>query len=279
MKTASGNEVLTERDGLATVAIERWQNEQYQLQMDDVADEAPVALVYNGISYAVMMASPLHLEAFALGFSLTEGLISDASELYGVEVEQHPQGYEVQLNVAAQRMAELKARRRNMAGRTGCGLCGTESLTQAIRPVNRLDGATLPPSSAVEHAIRTLENHQPLQNQSGAVHGAAWCNMQGEIQLLREDIGRHNALDKLIGTLYGASRSIENGFALISSRASYEMVHKASTAGIHTLVAVSAPTSLAIKLATEANLNLIGFARPGRFIIYNRSDQASEATP
>lgn len=279
MKKASGNEALQQRDGLATVAIERWRHNELQLQMDDVADESPVALVYNGISYAVMMATPLNLEAFALGFSLSEGLIDDASELYGIDVERSDQGYQVHLNIAAKRMVELKARRRNMAGRTGCGLCGTESLSQAIRPISPVVGVALPPTQAIEHAITTMENHQPLQNTTGALHGAGWCDLNGEIQLLREDIGRHNALDKLIGSLYHQQTYLPNGFALISSRASYEMVHKASTAGISTLVAVSAPTSLAIRLAAEANLNLIGFARPGRFIIYNRSDQASETTP
>ena len=276
MTMTARNEASENRDGVATVAVERWRKGENQLTFDDIAEESPVALVYNGISYAVMMTTPIHLEAFALGFSLSEGLIQNPSELYSVELEQHDSGTEVQLTISAQRMAELKARRRNLAGRTGCGLCGTESLQQAIRPTRPVEGVLLPTPEAVQHAIVTLENHQPLQNQTGALHGAAWCNPAGEIQVLREDIGRHNALDKLIGTLYQQQESLPSGFALISSRASYEMVQKASQTGINTLVAVSAPTSLAIKLANEANLNLIGFARPGRFIVYNRSKQASE---
>ena len=276
MTMTARNEASENRDGVATVAVERWRKGENQLTFDDIAEESPVALVYNGISYAVMMTTPIHLEAFALGFSLSEGLIQNPSELYSVELEQHDSGTEVQLTISAQRMAELKARRRNLAGRTGCGLCGTESLQQAIRPTRPVEGVLLPTPEAVQHAIVTLENHQPLQNQTGALHGAAWCNPAGEIQVLREDIGRHNALDKLIGTLYQQQESLPSGFALISSRASYEMVQKASQTGINTLVAVSAPTSLAIKLANEANLNLIGFARLGRFIVYNRSKQASE---
>jgi len=273
MSSASYTEAHEQRDGLATVAIERWQQQESQLLFDDVADEQPVALVYNGISYAVMMATPCQLEAFALGFSLSEGLIADASELYSVDIETHANGYEVQLRIAAQRMAELKARRRNLAGRTGCGLCGTESLAQAIRPTSPVVSVELPSQAAIQHAIVTMENHQPLQNQTGALHGAGWCDLNGDIHLLCEDIGRHNALDKLIGSLSQQQVYLPNGFALISSRASYEMVQKACSAGISTLVAVSAPTSLAIKMASEAGLNLIGFARPGRFIIYNRSVQ------
>ncbi|MCV6589051.1 MAG: formate dehydrogenase accessory sulfurtransferase FdhD [Marinobacterium sp.] len=274
MNPAAFSEAYEKRDGLATVAIERWQDNEHQLTFDHVADEQPVALVYNGISYAVMMATPCQLEAFALGFSLSEGLISDPSELYDTDILHTEDGYEVQLTIANQRMAELRERRRNLAGRTGCGLCGTESLQQAIRPLTPVVGTALPEPSAVEQAISQLLGNQPLQQKTGALHGAAWCNLSGDIKLACEDIGRHNALDKLVGTLFLKHTYLPNGFALISSRASYEMVQKACSAGISTLVAVSAPTALAVRLAAQANLNLIGFARPGRFIIYNRSDQA-----
>ncbi|WP_083704563.1 formate dehydrogenase accessory sulfurtransferase FdhD [Motiliproteus sp. MSK22-1] len=255
-------------EGYETVTVQRWQQGHLEKLTDRIAEEHAVALVYNGISHVVMMASPQDLDDFALGFSLTEGIVEKAEEFYGVEVERHPQGYELQVSIASQRMNELTQRRRNLAGRTGCGLCGAESLNQAIRSTAKVTSSPIPASEALQRAVTELTNWQPMQALTGAFHGAAWCNLQGDIVLLREDVGRHNALDKLIGALCRKKVNFSQGFALVSSRASYEMVQKTTSVGITTLAAVSAPTSLAVQLAEEAGLNLIGFARTGRHVIY-----------
>ncbi|MDO6561951.1 formate dehydrogenase accessory sulfurtransferase FdhD [Amphritea sp. 1_MG-2023] len=275
-ETSEDSLALSLEDCYTQAAVNRWQADQTLTALDQIADEVPVAMVYNGISHAVMMASPCDLDDFALGFSLSEGIIKTADELYGLELvraeaDNLAAGIEIQLSITTQRSMQLKQRRRNLTGRTGCGLCGTESLQQAIRPVKQVP--CLPPASpaAVEHALQQLQANQPLQTITGACHGAAWCDLQGNIQLLREDVGRHNALDKLVGALQRAATDLSQGFILVSSRASYEMVHKAASCGISSLVAVSAPTGLALQLAQQAGLNLIGFARPGRHVIYHQS--------
>ncbi|MFC6672156.1 formate dehydrogenase accessory sulfurtransferase FdhD [Marinobacterium aestuariivivens] len=247
-----------------------------ELAEDCIAVEVPVALVYNGISHAVMMATPADLEDFALGFSLTEGILRSPDELYDLEVREEAAGIAVQLEISAQRLAELKQRRRNLAGRTGCGLCGTESLSQAIRPVAAVQAPHIG-DDAIQRALAELQRHQPLQQDTGATHGAAWCGFDGRIRLAREDVGRHNALDKLIGALVRDGVDLSRGFALVSSRASYEMVQKSCSAGIGCLVAVSAPTSLAIEQAREAGLLLVGFARSGRHLIYNQPASTAKA--
>lgn len=257
--------------------VEAHQQGRSETFHDLLADEVPVALAYNGISHAVMMASPIDLEDFALGFSLSEGILADASELYDWTLEKTDAGWVADLHIATSRIAALRARRRNMTGRTGCGLCGTESLDQAIRPIAQVKAPQLS-HAAVERAVATLEAHQPLQAITGASHGAAWCNLEGEILLVREDVGRHNALDKLIGALARGrtpepvlSQTLcQEGFALVSSRASYEMVHKSASVGIGALVSVSAATGLAVDQARKAGLLLIGFARPGRHVVYHR---------
>lgn len=243
---------------------------------DQVADEVAVALVYNGLSHVVMMATPDNLEDFALGFSLSEGIIERPQQVYGIELVQHPLGLEVQIELATECFAALKHRRRNLAGRTGCGLCGAESLAQAIGTPKSVDPAPLPSADAVETALSQLRQHQQLQVSTGAVHGAAFCDQAGNILLLREDVGRHNALDKLIGARFSGSVQASAGdldaFVLITSRASFEMVHKCAAANIGALVAVSAPTALAIEQAGNAGMHLIGFARSGRHVIYTTSD-------
>ncbi|CAM3500364.1 formate dehydrogenase accessory sulfurtransferase FdhD [Halomonas sp. FME1] len=238
-------------------------------QEDMLALEVPVALVYNGISHAVMMASPTDLEDLALGFSLSEGILAHPHECYDMELREEEHGLAVQLTISTQRLVELKQRRRNLTGRTGCGLCGTESLEQAISPIPHVIAPALS-DAAIQHALGELLAHQPLQAVTGASHGAAWCDLNGRIQRLREDVGRHNALDKLIGSLAGDGVLLDEGFVLVSSRASYEMVHKCASAGIGALVAVSAATALAVEQAREAGLLLAGFARPGRHLIYHR---------
>jgi FdhD protein len=232
-----------------------------------LADEMPVALVFNGISHAVMMATPLHLEDFALGFALSEGLIDKASQLYGVEVIEQTLGVEVHLEVAAQCEARLKERKRSMAGRTGCGLCGSDSLAQVKlslpqAPVVNVD------VQAMQRAHAGLRALQPLKLQTGATHAAAWSDMNGVIHIVREDVGRHNALDKLIGAMTKAPVDATQGFVCITSRASFEMVQKTIQSGAGALTAVSAPTRLAVDIAQSHNLLLAGQVQGDSFTAY-----------
>jgi FdhD protein len=263
------------------VAVSRWQGQQQLDALDSVAAEVPVALVYNGISHVGMMCSPADLKDFALGFSLSEGIVQRPEEIYetglvAAEPADLSAGVEIRMAITTQRSVQLKQRHRNLAGRTGCGLCGAQSLQHAVRPIQPVPVLPPPTPKAVETAVQQLVDKQPLQRLTGAFHGAAWCNSEGDIQVLREDIGRHNALDKLIGALKTADSIIDEGFVLVSSRASYEMVHKTSSCGISSLVAVSAPTGLALNLAKQAGLNIVGFARPGRHVIYNQSEMGQE---
>ncbi|ARD46042.1 formate dehydrogenase accessory sulfurtransferase FdhD [Colwellia sp. PAMC 21821] len=258
-----------------TLPVHYWEqgSEQAQSKLDCIAEEVPIAMVYNGISHAVMMASPANLHEFALGFSLSEGIINNAAEMYHVELVSSEKGIEIHIEISSERMMYLKSHRRNLTGRTGCGLCGSESLATAIRPIKSVTPQALPSSQVIQHALSQLSEHQKLQSLTGAVHGAAWCDSTGKIILLCEDVGRHNALDKLIGTLALRKMDTKYGFVLISSRASYEMVQKVTSVNIATLVAVSAPTALAITLAKKADLNLIGFARHGRHTFYTNITQ------
>ncbi|MGK2915750.1 MAG: formate dehydrogenase accessory sulfurtransferase FdhD [Porticoccaceae bacterium] len=247
---------------------------------DRVATETAAALVYNGISHVVMMVSPGDLEDFALGFSLSEGILETPDQLYDIECTPRDGGIEIALTISSERFALLKDQRRNLTGRTGCGLCGAESLAQALRPPGRVPHTLQITPLALQQAVESLTKFQPLQAETGATHGAAWCSVNGEIQLLREDVGRHNALDKLIGALNVKGRGPRgDGFALISSRASYEMVSKAAKLDMEILVAVSAPTSLAIDFALTAGLTLVGFARPGRHMVYTGAERISGAAP
>lgn len=257
--------------GHRSQSVQRWQQAGSCLVTDELAEEVPVALVYNGISHVVMMATPLALEEFALGFSLSEGIILLPRQIYGMDVREGPDGIEVHIELASECFAHLKQQRRNLTGRTGCGLCGAESLQQLRSDPPAVVAADVPATAAIERALAELTQRQPLQAMTGAVHGAAWCDNHGQIQLLCEDIGRHNALDKLIGAramTMGEQWAFSNGFVLISSRASYEMVSKCAAVGVATLVAVSAPTTMAVDYARKAGMNLIGFARPGRYVVY-----------
>jgi len=237
---------------------------------DWVATETAIALVYNGISHVVMMATPADLEDFALGFSLSEGILESAKQLLDCEIAETDKGIELALTITAEPFAKLKEKRRNLVGRTGCGLCGAESLDQAITEPDMVTTELTLSHEALQKAASALASQQTLQQQTGAVHGAAYCDQQGEILLVREDVGRHNALDKLLGALAKKEQqqNKEPGFVLVTSRASYEMVAKTISANIPLLAAVSAPTSLAIELAEKSGLTLVGFTRTGRHVIY-----------
>lgn len=237
-------------------------------RIDTVPEEVPVALSYNGISHAVMLASPTDLEDFGLGFSLSEGILTHPSELYEQEFEISAQGVVVQMRIAEERFAGLKTRRRALAGRTGCGLCGVESLDQVARSLEPLPASAAVAATSLHRALEQLQQNQPLHACTGGVHAAAWADLAGNLLIVREDVGRHNALDKLIGALMRDKLDPRSGFALITSRASFEMIQKAATVGIPILAAVSAPTGYAIRLAQDVGLALVGFVRPGRYTIY-----------
>ena len=238
-------------------------------RLDWVAQEVPVALEYNGISHAVMLATPNDLEDFATGFSRTEGIVDDVGQIYDIEVQHSAQGTTLSIRIAASCLDRLKAQRRTLSGRTGCGLCGTESLAHVLRSAVPLPAGACFEAAAISRALADLRRQQALLGVTGATHAAAWCTAQGEIALLREDVGRHNALDKLIGALLRARMPADAGFMLISSRASYEMVQKAATAGVTVLAAVSGVTALAIDVAQGAGVALLGFARGEDLCIYS----------
>ncbi|MBW6401310.1 formate dehydrogenase accessory sulfurtransferase FdhD [Roseomonas sp. HJA6] len=232
-----------------------------------VAEEVPVALTYNGVSHAVMMATPQDLEDLALGFSLTEGLIAGSHEMLDIEVTPACRGMVVAMTVTHERFAALLSRRRNLVGRTGCGLCGVESLDQIRLGGDAVGAGPILPGDAIRRAMAALPGRQLLRNSDHAVHAAAWASARGDILLLREDVGRHNALDKLIGAMAAEGWDAAEGFALITSRCSYEMVQKAVTAGIGVLIAMSAPTQLALDVATEAGVTLAAWARGDRWTL------------
>ncbi len=252
--------------------VVRWRDGVFKTVHDEIAEEVPVALVYNGVSHVVMLATPQDLDDFALGFSITEGILQNKHDLYETEVKEKKNGIEVHLNVSTESFLQLKERRRNIAGRTGCGLCGAESLEQVFRlpnyDQNSMQKLNL---NSIMKAQQALKRLQKLQQATGATHACAWADQLGNIRILREDVGRHNALDKLIGALVKAE--LVEGFILTTSRASYEMVQKTVMAGFNILAAISAPTGLAVRIAEDYNVTLIGFVRDKQYVAYSHSNR------
>ncbi|CAH5729396.1 Sulfurtransferase FdhD, partial [Enterobacter cloacae] len=240
---------------------------------DFLAEEVPVALVYNGISHVVMMASPKDLELFAIGFSLSEGIIDHPQEIYGMDVVKACNGLEVQIELSSRRFMGLKERRRALAGRTGCGVCGVEQLNDIGKPVTPLPFTQTFNLANLNKALEHLNDVQPIGQLSGCTHAAAWVLPSGDIIGGHEDVGRHVALDKLLGRRARESDVWQQGAALVSSRASYEMVQKAAMCGVEILFAVSAATTLAVEVAERCNLTLVGFCKPGRATIYTHSQR------
>jgi FdhD protein len=254
--SATVRRVLRVRDGACTPAE------------DAVADEVPVALVYNGISHAVMLATPADLEDFALGFSLSEGILDNPGQCYGIDIVPNVDGIAVMLDVAGAAFARLKEKRRSMAGRTGCGLCGIDSLTQVRRSLPTVRAPSGVEAAGVARALADIKDGQALTQRTGAAHAAAWCSIEGAVLALREDVGRHNALDKLIGTMARSGLRTDAGFLLLTSRVSMEMAQKAAMAGIGLLAGMSAPTLAAIEAAEDAGMTLLAFARGQGFVCY-----------
>lgn len=253
---------------LPTRPVHTWRGGELRATRDTLADETPVALVYNCVSHAVMMASAADLEDFALGFSLGEGIVDHPGQVYDIDIQYCEHGIELRVALASDRLAALKDRRRFLAGQSGCGLCGVESLDYFAAPLPTVSAGVRISHRAIQHALGALAGRQRLGGLTGGMHAAAWCDPAGEILLLREDVGRHNALDKLVGALAARRESRPAGFALVSSRASHELVQKAARADMAVLVAVSAATTRAVDTAAQCGITLVGFARPGRQVVY-----------
>jgi FdhD protein len=265
--------------GHATVTIWRQTpgSDVLLAQQDELANEVPIALEYNGIAHVTLLATPNDLEDFAYGFSFTEGLIRSATDIYDVEIQQTAHGIIVAVTIANACLNSLKRRRRAMAGRTGCGLCGIENLAEVVRPLNPVTPRTERlKNAAILLAGQQLRAAQPIHGVTGATHAAAWSDATGHLQAVREDVGRHNALDKLIGSLIRKPFDAQSGFAIISSRASFEMVQKSAAAGINALIAVSAPTLYAARMAQNLNLFLAGFLRGESFTVYAHPEYLSK---
>lgn len=234
----------------------------------EVAVETPINIVYGNMPYAVMMASPSDLEDFVTGFSLTEGIVRGAGEIRSIAVEPKDEGVIVTIELAPGRFREHLARRRNLSGRTSCGLCGVETIEEIPMADAATRASRAVSAAAIEAALAALDKHQPLNQLTRAVHAAAWCDTSGAVIAVREDVGRHNALDKLIGARLRAGADASDGFLLVTSRASFEMVEKAAIFGAGTLVAISAPTSLAIERARHLGLTVAAVARRDGCIVF-----------
>ncbi len=232
-------------------------------------DEVPVALVYNGATQAVMMATPADLEDFARGFSLSEGIVSDPAQLGEIEIVEQLQGIEARMWLSPERAAAMAERRRAMAGPVGCGLCGIDSLQQAIRPLPRVAAPDLRWNrDVIASAPDQLRAHQQLHDRTHAAHAAGFLRPDGTLVAVREDVGRHNALDKLIGALAASREDPGTGAVVMTSRVSVELVQKCALAGIPVLIAVSAPTARAVEIAQAAGITIAAFARKGAFDLY-----------
>ena len=225
-----------------------------------LAAEVPVALVYNGRPHVVMMCTPVDLDDFAVGFTFTEG-IAQPADIRRTDVVRYARGIEVQVEITAAAADRLASRGRQLTGRTGCGLCGVETIEEALREVVPVQSSLTIARAALTRAGTALGERQPLNADTHAIHAAAWCDASGEPVVVREDVGRHNALDKVIGALARERRGPHDGFAVVTSRASYELVQKAAMANIPLLAAVSRPTALAVQLANDAGITLAGLLR------------------
>jgi FdhD protein len=263
----------TGNPGFAPVPVRRWRDGRWDEAPDMVAEEVPVALTFNSIPHVVMLATPLDLVDMGYGFTFTEALVSSAEQIRGAELHAGDAGLEVAMSVPQEQLTAMLDRRRNIMGRTGCGVCGAETIEDAIRrPAPVPTGGTIR-HAALRQALVALREGQVLNARTGSFHAAAWVDWSGKILLVREDVGRHNALDKVIGALLRTGADRGAGFLLVTSRASYEMVQKAATAGVRMLVAVSAPTALAVRLASETGLTLVGFARENQQVVYTHPER------
>ena len=263
-------------DGVVARALLRVRDGQSTRVDDAIAEEVPVALVFDGDPFAVMLASPVQLEDFAVGFALTEGIIETAGDLAIESIEPRLEGIELRATLPARLRARLAGRQRSLPGRSGCGLCGATALEHAVLSPPPVADAPAIRASALHRALAALPARQDMNRATGAVHAAAFADREGGLRIVREDIGRHNALDKLAGAMAREGVDPASGFAIVTSRASSEMATKAAAAGIGLLAAVSAPTALAVSLAQRCNLALVGFARPDGHALYSHPQRLIE---
>jgi FdhD protein len=266
------------REPTTAVACSIWRHQGTTDGQRIIPEETAIAFTYDGGSYAVMMATPQNLEDFALGFSVTEGLVSSPADIRQLDIVEHDAGTELRMWLAEPRAAALSERRRHLAGPTGCGLCGIESLDEAVRPVARVrDGASFTPAE-IMRALEALGPRQELNRQTRAVHAAAFWHSDAGLLALREDVGRHNALDKLAGALMHDGVPGHSGMVLLTSRVSVEMVQKTAIIGAPLIVAVSAPTALAVRTAETAGITLVGVARGDGFEVFTHPRRIKETT-
>jgi len=253
--------------------------------VEEVAVETPVALLYNGISHVVMMATPADLEDFAVGFSIAEGVVAQMGEIAAIAVTTAVApsgtaggpgvvaGFRVDVTIPEERAFAVRMRHRNLSGRTGCGVCGVAEIDQALRPLPVIAAGRAIAPAAIDRAMRDLPRRQQLNGLTGAVHAAGFADREGRLVTVREDIGRHNALDKLIGGALRDGRDPADGFVVVTSRCSMEMVQKTALFGAPLIAAVSAPTSLAIALADGSGVALVAFARGAGFNVYSHPER------
>lgn len=266
-----------ERLGYAGPLLElharQWRDGKLHEGAEQIVEETPVVLVYNGIPHVVMMATPADLEDFVLGFSLTEELIRTDADLTDIRIVRYGQGIEVQATVPPACEAVIASRSRRLTGRTGCGVCGTDSIEAVLKTLHAVPAGGAITPVAIAAALKAITGRQPLNTAAGTVHAAAWARRDGTIELVREDVGRHNALDKLVGALRARGVDPTEGFVVVTSRASFEMVQKTTILGAPLLAAISGPTGLAVRVAEQAGLTLVGFARGDRLTVYTRPDR------
>ncbi|MGE7138715.1 formate dehydrogenase accessory sulfurtransferase FdhD [Luteibacter sp. NPDC031894] len=258
--------------GCATRPVIRYERGR-RIEADDrLAEEVPVAMHFDGEPFAVMMATPADLADFSRGFALTEGKVATVEDIVAIDVREVLEGIVVDVRTAAG-LSSQRTSTRELPGRSGCGICGSRELEDVVRHPAPVAAGPAVGADAIERALEALRSRQPINAFTGSVHAAGWALPDGTIVDVREDVGRHNALDKLIGAMLLAGTDPRNGFLVITSRASYEMVTKAAVAGMTIVVAISAPTALAVHLAADCGVTLLGFARPGRFNLYSRPER------
>lgn len=252
-----------------TYSVSEWRAHALRNRQDEVVEEIPIAFEYNRMSHVVMLATPTDLEDFALGFSISEGIIDHIDDLRDLQIVLDDNGIILRMTLANRCFRRLRDKQRNLTGRTGCGLCGAQNLEQVTREHARVGSTATNSLYLLGKGFDDMAKNQPLMQATGASHAAGWQMADGQVMIVREDVGRHNALDKLIGALMARRVDSSLGSALITSRASYEMVQKAASVGIGILAAVSAPTGLAIRLAESSGLTLAGFVREQRMVVYS----------
>ena len=260
--------VMNDNVFFENIHIQRYQNGEWESIIDSVLVEVPVALIYNGYPHVVVMCTPNDIVDFVYGFSLTEGIIRSLNDIRSIDILPEAEGIEVAIEVEPLCVARIEGRKRQMSARTGCGICGIDSLTDVMREQDKINFEFLMDEASIDRALEDSSAFQVMNQKTGGAHAAFFVTKEGEILLTREDVGRHVALDKLVGAMCQKKIDAQAGFILTTSRASFEMVQKAVAARVGLLVTMSAPTTMAIKLASRMNIKLAAFTRIGKINLY-----------